>query len=306
MTLLEIKQINIREYLNDMGIHPVKEYGYYGLFHCPYREDRNASFKVDFQKNIWHDFGTGDGGSIIDLIMKMNNCSFNEAVQQLDNNTVKRTNDCMYQHHNIGTSQHRNADDFSFHRNEITNIQPITHPKLIEWVKERKIDLSLANQYCREVHYRNQSGNHFSIGFRNDKGGYELSSPTGFKSCFSPKDIKTFRNNAAVCLVFEGFWDFLSYLTIQKIGKTRHDIAVLNSIANIQKSIDFLKKHQEIYTYLDNDEPGKQASELIKSNCVSVNNRSERYAGFKDLNDYLCQKPQVKPEVKKKKSGLKL
>jgi hypothetical protein len=259
---------------------------------------------VDYTKNVWYDFGTNEGGSIIDLLMKMNSCSFNEAVRQLDNNTDNRTTDCMYQHHNIGISQRCNADNFSLHRNEITNIQPITHPKLIEWIQERKIDLNLANLYGREVHYQNQSGNHFSIGFRNDKGGYELSSPTGFKGCFPSKDITTIHRNSDTCLVFEGFWDFLSYLTIQKVEKSKHDIAVLNSVANVQKAMDFLKSHKEIYTYLDNDEAGRKATELIKSNCVSVNNRSERYAGFKDLNDYLCGKKQF--FEKRKNKGLKL
>ena len=304
MTLLEIKQINIREYLNDMGIHPTKEYSYYGLYHCPYREDRNASFKIDFQKNIWHDFGTGDGGSIIDLVMKMNNCSFNKAVRQLDNNTVKRTNDCMYQHPNVGTSQCYDTDDFSFHKNEITSIQIITHPKLIEWVKERKIDLSLANQYCREVHYRNQSGNHFSIGFRNDNGGYELSSPPDFKGCISPKDITTTHGNSDTCLVFEGFWDFLSYLSIQKVEKSKHDIAVLNSVANVKKALYFLKTHKEIYAYLDNDEGGRNANKLIQSVHPTVNNRSFQFAEYKDLNDYLCGKKLKKTEVKK--NGIRL
>ncbi|MDR2918790.1 MAG: mobilization protein, partial [Tannerella sp.] len=75
----DIKSIPIREYLNNTGIHPVKDYGYYGMYHCPYREDRNASFKVDYNKNVWYDFGTNEGGSIIDLVMKMENCSFHEA-----------------------------------------------------------------------------------------------------------------------------------------------------------------------------------------------------------------------------------
>ncbi|GHT05878.1 DNA primase [Bacteroidia bacterium] len=304
MTLPEIKQISIREYFNNVGIHPTKEYGYYGLYHCPYREDQNASFKVDYNKNVWHDFGTGEGGSIIDLVMKMGNCSFNEAVRQLDNNTVKHTNDCIYQHHNIGTSQRCNADDFSFHRNEITSIQPISHLKLIQWVKERKIDLSLANLYCREVHYQNQSGNHFSIGFRNDNGGYELSSPNNFKGCIAPKDITTIQNNSNACLVFEGFWDFLSYLTLQKVEKSKHDVAILNSVANVQKAMDFLKTHKEIYTYLDNDDAGHKATELIQSAHSTVYNRSTKYAEYKDLNDYLCGKKQVLEKVKKRRLKL--
>jgi len=303
MTLDEIKQINIREYLEQMNIHSVKDYGNYGMYHSPYREDSNVSFKVDYQKNIWYDFGTNEGGSIIDLVMKMGNCYFHQAANMLENNPA-------YMHIN------NNADNsFSFNgnkssnvfENKIENIIPITHPKLIAWVQERKIDLNLANLYCREIHYQNQSGRFFSIGFGNDNGGYELSSPTGFKGCFPPKDIKTIRNDKDSCLVFEGFWDFLSYLTIQKVEKTKHDVAVLNSVANIEKAMSFLKRHKSIYTYLDNDDAGRKATELIKSANSTVYNRSTQYAEYKDLNDYLCgKKLVVKPEVQKKKKGLKI
>jgi DNA primase len=256
---------------------------------------------VDYNKNVWYDFGTNEGGTMIDLVIKIDNCSFHEAATKLEKE---------YAIH---------PDSFSFHgktvsdetKNDtpvitIQNIIPITHPKLIAWVQKRKVDLTLANFYCREIHYQTNGKNYFLMGFRNDRGGYELSSPTGFKGCFSPKDIKTLWNDSETCLVSEGFWDFLSYLTIQKIEKTKHNVVVLNSVANIQKAMSFLKKHKAIYTYLDNDDAGRKATELIKSNCILVNNRSERYAGFKDLNDYLCQKPMVKPEIKKKKTGLKL
>jgi hypothetical protein len=304
MTLDEIKQINIRAYLGQMNIHAVKDYGYYGMYHCPYREDWNASFKVDYSKNIWYDFGANEGGSIIDLVIRLNHCSFNEAVKQLENNTINCTNDCTNKHTNAETSQHHNADGLSLHRNQITNIQPITQPKLVEWIGERKISLDLANLYCREIHYQNQSGNFFSVGFRNDKGGYELSSSPNFKSCISPKEITTIRNNRDTCLVFEGFWDFFSYLTIQKVEKSKHDITVLNSVANIQKSMDFLKTHKTIYTYLDNDDAVRKATELIKSANSTVHNRSSQFAEYKDLNDYLRGKKQI--IEKPKKRGLRL
>ncbi|MDR1120851.1 MAG: toprim domain-containing protein [Dysgonamonadaceae bacterium] len=302
MALTEIKQISIRRYLDSRGITPVKDYGYYGMYHCPYREDRNASFKVDYRKNIWHDFGTNEGGSIIDLVMKLDDCLLKEAIAEI-NQYVSTTT--------------RQVNSFSFHRNTVSNetkneipttiqnIFPITHSKLIAWVQERKIDLDLANRYCREIHYRNRDKDYFSIGFRNDKGGYELNSPPNFKSCISPKDITTIRSNRDTCLVFEGFWDFLSYLTIQKIEKSEHDVAVLNSVANVRKAMDFLKSHREIYTYLDNDEAGEKTTQEIRSACLSVHDRSERYTGFKDLNDFLCRKPMVKPEVKKKKWGIR-
>jgi hypothetical protein len=293
----DLNKISIKLYLAGMNIHPVKDYGYYGMYHCPFRSDHNASFKVDYNKNVWHDFGTNTGGTMIDLVMKMNNCSFHEAANRLERKYA-----------NVQISSHAD-NSFSFHGDNpsiaIQNIVSITHPKLTAWIQERKIDLALANMYCREIHYRNRDKNYFSIGFRNDKGGYELSSPPSFKGCISPKDITTFQNGQNACLVFEGFWDFLSYLAIQKVEKSKHDIAILNSVANVQKTMDFLKSHKEIYTYLDNDEAGRTATHTIKLACLSVNDRSERYAGYKDLNDYLRQKPMVKPEVKKKKIGLR-
>ena len=307
MTLDEIKQINIRSYLGQMNIHPIKDYNYYGMYNCPYREDWNASFKVNYQKNIWYDFGMNEGGSIIDLVIHMDNCTFYDAVKKMVGCTNiqsnKQTDNCMYKHSNVAISQHCNENSFT-----IQNIIPITHPKLIAWVQERKIDLDLANLYCREVHYQNPSGRFFSIGFRNDRGGYELSSPTGFKGCFPPKDIKTIRNdNNDSCLVFEGFWDFLSYLAIQKVEKSKHDVVILNSVANVQKAMDFLKSYKTIYTYLDNDDAGRKATELIKSANSTVYNRSTQFAEYKDLNDYLSGKKQaVKPEIQKKKIGFKL
>jgi hypothetical protein len=305
MALTEIKQISIRGYLNNRGITPAKDSGYYGMYHCPYREDRNASFKVDYRKNVWYDFGTNEGGSIIDLVMKMENCPFHEAVNKLE----VQPNSQLSQQPTVAMDKRNAGNSFSFHRDNpsimIQNIVPITHPKLTDWVRERKIDLNLANLYCREIHYRNRGKDYFSIGFRNDDNGYELSSPPNFKSCISPKDITTLRNSRDACLVFEGFWDFLSYLTIQKIEKSKYDVAVLNSVANVQKAIAFLKEHGEVYTYLDNDEAGRTATELIRSANSTVYNRSTKYAEFKDLNDFLCQKPRVKPEVKKKKLGIR-
>jgi DNA primase len=293
----ELNKISIKQYLVGMNIHPVKDYGYYGMYHCPFRSDNNASFKLDYNKNVWYDFGTNAGGTMIDFVMKLENCTFKEAVTHLES---KSTDMQISKPANILLSPNRNEQTIT-----IQYIIPIMHPKLIEWVEQRKIDLALAKKYCKEIHYQNQSGQFFSVGFRNDRGGFELSSPTGFKGCYPPKDVRTCRNGKDSCLVFEGFWDFLSYLTIQKIEKTKHDVVVLNSVANVQRAMCFLKKHQAIYTYLDNDDAGRKTTELIKSACLSVHDRSERYAEFKDLNDYLRQKPIVKPEVKKKKLGIR-
>ncbi len=300
MALSEIKQISIREFLKNMGIHPQKDYGYYGMYFCPFREDQNASFKVDYRQNIWYDFGINAGGSIIDLVMKLENCTFHEAATRLEKDST-------------GTGR----SSFSFHRDNISykrenyepgiairDIRMIAHPKLVAWSNQRKVDLYMINLYCQEVHYQVRDKMYFSVGFRNDNGGYELSSPPNFKACIPPKAITTIKNGHNTCLAFEGFWDFLSYLTLQKIEKTKYDVAILNSVANVQKSLVFLKEHKNINAYLDNDESGRKAFQKIKSSCFSTEDMSVKYAGYKDLNDFLCAKKQV--QEMKKGRGIKL
>jgi len=176
-----------------MNIRPIKEYNHYGMYHSPFRNDRSASLKVDFNKNLWHDFGTSEGGTLIDLVMKMENCSFHEAITKLE----KQHSTFSFHGNIVPDEKKNNAPTVA-----IRNIAPITHPKLIEWIQQRGVDLCVAQLYCREIHYQNQSGNFFAIGFGNDKGGYELSSPPNFKSCISPKEITTIRNNQSTCLVF--------------------------------------------------------------------------------------------------------
>jgi len=57
----------------------------------------------------------------------------------------------------------RNANEPNF------ELIPIIHPKLIEYIATRKIDLTLTNRYCREFHSQNSAGKFFSVGFRNIK-----------------------------------------------------------------------------------------------------------------------------------------
>ncbi|MCG6188591.1 toprim domain-containing protein [Maribellus maritimus] len=300
MALSDIKQISIREYLRNKSILPKKDFGYYGMYFCPFREDHNTSFKVDYRKNIWYDFGTNEGGSIIDLDMKMNNCTFHEAATRLEKDFSGRDLN-FFSFHRGNTLDKKKNNETSI---IIHDISEISHRKLIEWVNARKIDLSLANLYCREVHYQVRNRVYFSVGFENDKGGYELSSSPSFKGCIPPKEITTMKSGHETCLAFEGFWDFLSYLTLQKTDKTRYDVVILNSVANIKKALPFLKEHKNICAFLDNDESGRKAFQMIKLSCFSVDDMSIRYTGYKDLNDYLCGKKQV--QEMKKSRGFRL
>lgn len=84
---MDAKAINkfpIREYLAARGICPAKDKGYYGLYHSPLREDHMPSMKVNYDKNLWIDYGTGEGGTLIDLVMRMERCDTGEAMRRLE------------------------------------------------------------------------------------------------------------------------------------------------------------------------------------------------------------------------------
>ena len=59
---------------------------------CPFHDDSTPSLSVDPIKNVWHCFGCGAGGSVLDFVMKKDGLTFREAADKLlvDGGQVKR------------------------------------------------------------------------------------------------------------------------------------------------------------------------------------------------------------------------
>ena len=157
--------ISIKQYLENKGIHPAKDRGYYGMYFSPQRNDSNPSLKVDYDKNLWYDFGADEGGSIVDLVMKLENCSLAEAFRRLENSFSFHRNDAI-----VASPKPTNREPAL----TITGIQLLTHPALLDYLRERSINTDIAKQYCSEIHYSIADKPYFAVGFRNDAGGWEL------------------------------------------------------------------------------------------------------------------------------------
>lgn len=67
MNIQEAKQIRIADYLQSLGYTPVKQQGNSLWYKSPFREETEASFKVNTDRNLWFDYGLGKGGNIIAL-----------------------------------------------------------------------------------------------------------------------------------------------------------------------------------------------------------------------------------------------
>jgi DNA primase len=62
---------------------------------CPFHEDDDPSFIVTPGKNLWHCMGCGKGGSVIDLVMQLENLTFTEAVDKMMTSTGLVSRGCI-------------------------------------------------------------------------------------------------------------------------------------------------------------------------------------------------------------------
>ena len=303
MNIKKIKQIKLQDFLASIGCKAVKQYGVNLMYLSPLRTEKHASFKVNTEINQWYDFGIGRGGNIIALAELLYNSSdVSYLIHQIERNAPSSVSGSLPTVKPI-TPQN------SF---EHLQVLPITHPALIKYLEERCIDIETARTVCKELHFDTRGKHYFGIGFPNISGGYEIRNPF-FKGCIAPKDISHFyaEEPKKVCLIFEGFMDFLSFMTLRRKendGLKRQDYLVLNSVTNIHKAAKRLSRYDSVQCFLDNDEAGRNAYlQLSKELGKPVTDASTLYNGFKDLNEYLCAESKHSENAENKKSkGIKL
>ena len=285
--LSRIKRYPIVEYLERKGIKPVRKTPTYAMYRSPLREETHPSFKVDTEKNLWIDYGEGRGGSIIDLCMRMEGCTLSEAIRRLGQDASL---DAAY-----GLSKEKSDIDTS----PVTPWQPSGARKLIEvsdtllshleayLADKRCIDLNRARPFLKCICYEVRGRRYQAIGFANLSGGYELRDDKTFKGTIAPKDITPiFTDRAEPVCIFEGFMDFLSFLSMKE-EITNHCL-VMNSVSNVARTIRYLNDRHltHIRAFLDNDEAGRRAVQDFIKAGFHVEDMNIHYKDFKDLNDF--------------------
>ena len=303
MTIQDVKQIKLADYLQSLGYTPVKQQGRNLWYKSPLREETDASFKVNTELEKWYDFGIGKGGNIIALAAELYR---SEDVVYLLRRIEERT-------------PYIRPASFSFGRQHSDNrtyqglkVGELSSPALIVYLQERGINIGLAKRECRELRFMNADKPYFAIGFPNMAGGYEVRNRY-FKGCVAPKDITHIRQQdgqRCMCYLFEGFMDYLSFLTIRVGNNPQYprldtqDYVILNSVSNLAKAESILETYTQIGCFLDNDTAGRSTCKKLKEKFGErMLDKSMYYRDYKDLNDYLCGKPlsQSAEPIKEKK-----
>ena len=284
-----IKRYPIVEYLERRGIKPVRRTPSYALYRSPLREETHPSFKVDTEKNLWIDYAEGRGGSIIDLSMRMEGCTLSEAICRLEQNAPDNTtHSYSFTNRGISISPNQRENVTASGTRRLICLSDTLPPHLQEYLtEERCIDLEKATPFLKCISYEVRERRYEAIGFANSSGGYELRDNHLFKGTIAPKDITPiFEDKAQPVCLFEGFMDFLSFLSMKE--EVTNQCLVMNSVSNVVRSIHYLNKRNitSVRAFLDNDDAGRKAVQEFVNTGFKVEDMAVYYRDFKDLNEF--------------------
>jgi DNA primase len=290
MTCNEARKIDLVEYLTSIGHNPkkIRKQDYWYL--SPLREEKTPSFKVNRLKGLWFDFGTGLGGDVIDFGIKYHQCSVSDLLKLLTESNPAQL--LLFHLHSSISETTQNAagekQEDTGSKIIVSDIRPLTSSSLLQYLKSRCIPFEIARRFCREVDFVLYGKKQTVIGFQNDLGGYELRN-LHFKGSSSPKTIRFIDNGSPNISVFEGFFSFLSFQTInEKIEAPITNCLVLNSLSFFEKSRELMEKHKTVNLFLDRDKAGmtNTTKALALNKSIYIGN-NDFYKDHKDLNDWL-------------------
>jgi hypothetical protein len=259
-----------------MGYLPQKISGYDLWFLSPFTTEKTPSFKINQRINRWYCHSSGFGGNTLDFVVKKSGCSISEAL------TYLKDFDVFFSFH----QQENNFEITEEKKYSITSVSKIKSYALIEYLSHRRIRNSEVINKLSQVNYEINGKSFYAIGFKNDRGGWEIRNKY-VKICLNQKDITLIKNNSNKLLVFEGFFDYLSHIQFFDELKNDSDYLILNSISLLKKSESIFLNYTEIDLYLDNDLKGKETTLDLLTKYKNANDKSDLYAGHKDLNEFL-------------------
>lgn len=279
MNIEQAKQIPIRDYLERLGYTPSRQSSTQLWYLSPLRNESTPSFKVNVSRNIWYDFGLGEGGDIIDLARQLEGVSTtSEVLARLR----ASTGDAPFPPPTKPVA----APIEPISSVEIERVGPVRSKSLNAYLISRGINPSLVKGIVLEAHYKRNQQPYFGLAFANNSGGYELRSPT-FKGTLGSKDITTIPGDSNCVIVFEGFFDYLTALVTEP-NSLDATVMVLNSVGLRQRARDAIKAigPSVVELYRDRDQAGQDLAAYFREELADTKiiDKSELYPAHNDLN----------------------
>ena len=308
----QARQIPITTFLERAGIQPAKvtRGGRELWYSSPLREgDKTPSFKVDTDKNLWFDHGMARGGNVIDLVIEMRRVTVKEALAILESGfagSVPAATLSLLQANKPAGEKEKDQPSKSF---SVVNVRDVEHPALVQYVLARCISKSVSDRFLKEVRFKPPGSlkQYFAIGFPCG-AGFDARS-TLFKGFVGTgKDITTLNfTDKGTVAVFEGPFDFLSWLSMRELVEPDCGVVILHSAALRRRAVTAISDHGfgRVSLYLDRDVAGRDAVEFFRKELGNRNvvDCSAFYDGFKDLNEWWMARGFAQSAVKPNSNG---
>lgn len=309
MNIAQAKCIPIADYLARQGHEPKRERmgGRELWYHSPIRDgDEHPSFKVDTLKNVWFDHGKAEGGTIIELVKELCACDIRDALRHLEATHLYSPalmspapgappREAQARRAARGTAPAKLAGAGEKEKSkalELVASGPLEHPALLQYLTKRGIDHDIARRYLSQIDFKapETRGNYFALGYPAGDG-FEARNALFKGFVGTGKDV-TFHDKPGTTLlrVFEGFMDFLSYLTAGKTLETSGAVLVLNSTNLWKRALPYVSdpRFEEVRLYLDNNEAGSTATAKLAEHAAGkATDMRDHFAQHEDLNAWL-------------------
>jgi len=293
LSCAKAKEMDMVDCLSTLGhkLERISQQNYW--YFSPFHDDKTASFKVNRKKNRCYDFSEVKGGNLIDFGTRYHKYSVSEFLHKLSSPFP------LGQQMSLQKQASR-PDDESWIK--IIREDTIRSVALIRYLNKRRIPVSIAQKFYKEISYELHGNNYYAIGFNNDAGGYELRNEY-FKGSSSPKDITLIDNGVKQMTVFEGLFNFLSYQALeQKTEQPQRDFLILNSVSFLEKAKPIMMEQKCVHLFLDCDTTGQNCTRKILVLGNHFEDESHLYQTHKDLNDWVMnigqsQKPGLKQKL---------
>ena len=292
----DAKRLDLVDYLASLGHQPQKVRNQDHWYLSPLREEKTPSFKVNRPLNAWYDHGTGKGGDLVDFGTQYHKCTIRELLDKLSQ--YMPGNSLSFQQPSLPGPSSPPRPSLAGEKKEsqdnkivILDSRPLADHTLVDYLEKRGIPLDIAQRSCREVDFLLYGKQQTVIGFPNRSGGYELRGEH-FKGSSAPKDISFIDNRTEQIIVFEGFFNYLSFQAINKNQQSPlTNCLILNSLAFLEKSRPLMERYSQIFLALDKDAAGmSQTKQALQWDRDKYIDRSDFYQGRKDLNEWLIHK----------------
>lgn len=297
----DVKKVSLPRILADHGILPARQRivgktSY--LYRAPGRADDHPSLSVYLSGRgqwLFHDFATGEVGTNLDAMVLFGIAhNWKEAARYLSEHYLGVSENESFHRDNVQLSHTGIPKKAHGENGTILSLLPLAG-KALRYVNGRGIPSMIATKYLQWVRYTYDGQKTFSgIAWPTYSGGYgirwaaDLGSGKG-KAFVGPAGFSFFpagNTQTETCMVFEGIFDFLSFLVLDESEK-KLDTVVLNSVENLINALSLIKQYPCILSYFDNDPAGQKATEILSTSHPGVISMSHTFFPYNDLNEYL-------------------